>query len=383
MTPAIPRFTLLLVLICWAGVSAAPGAANAESNDLAPLLGEPRFESVRVFDDQRLPNIAVALDGTVIAQWGWTDVSIRRSADGGKTWGETISLGKGINAGGLTVDETTGDILAFAEDKHPPAPLRIYRSTDHGKTWKPQEVVIQPNSLGHVPSMSMNEHGITLHRGKHKGRLIRPSRWYADGNRPESLFPTHYTNAIFSDDGGKTWQASEPFPAMGTGEAAIAELSDGTLYYNSRRHWAPEGVNARRRWIAQSKDGGKTWTNLWMCDQLPDGDQARDYGLMGGLIRLPVQGRDILLFSNIVSPKGRTHGHVWVSFDGGKTWPHHRLITEGKFAYSSLSVGRAGTPSEGWVYLLYESGPTKSGTVARFNLSWLLDGKSIDSLIDE
>ena len=140
--------------------------------------------------------------------------------------------------------------------------------------------------------MHMNEHGITLRHGEHKGRIIRPSRWYA-GKNHNSRWPKHYTNAIYSDDQGKTWQTSDPFPAKGTGEATIAELSNGTIYYNTRRHWAPKGVNPKRRWTAKSKDGGQTWKGKSICEILPDGDQARNYGLMGGLTRLPVKNRDV------------------------------------------------------------------------------------------
>ena len=69
----------------------------------------------------------------------------------------------------------------------------------------------------------------------------------------------------------------------------------------------------------------------------------------------------------------RKQGTIWGSFDGGKTWPIKRLIYEGQFAYSSLNVGRPETGSEGWVYLHVESeGGSK---VARFNLSWLLEGE--------
>ena len=90
--------------------------------------------------------------------------------------------------------------------------LTVYRSGDHGKTWKPQKTVINKDSKGNVPSMHMNEHGITLRHGKHKGPLIRPSRWYA-GRNERSRWPQHYTNAIYSDDGG--WQTSDPFPHLG------------------------------------------------------------------------------------------------------------------------------------------------------------------------
>ncbi len=141
-------------------------------------------------------------------------------------------MAKGFTGGGVTVDENSGEILAFIEEHHPPAPLTVYRSKDHGKTWMAQKTEIKPDSQGHVPSMHMNDHGITLRHGEKKGRLVRPSRWYGKKNAREE-WPKHYTNAIFSDDGGKSWQASEPFPEMGTGEACIVELSDGTLHYLS------------------------------------------------------------------------------------------------------------------------------------------------------
>jgi sialidase-1 len=334
--------------------------------------GEPFFDVQEIFSDERFPNVVVATDGTVITTWGSENYRVRRSEDGGSTWGAEISVAKpGFQGGGTIVDENTGDILIFVEEGHPVAPLTVYRSKDHGKTWSPQDIVIHPDENGIVPSMHMNERGLTLKHGKYAGRLIRPTRYYGPGNGRE-YWPEHYSNAIYSDDGGKTWQTSAPFPAKGTGEAAIEELSDGTLYYNSRRHLSTDGLNPRRRHIAWSYDGGETWQDLSVSEVLPDGDQQRDYGLMAGLVRLPLKGYDILLFSNIESPEGRHHGTVWVSFDGGKTWPVKKLVEEGSFAYSSMAAGRDGTPGEGMIYLFYESdGEAK---MARFNLAWITDG---------
>ena len=279
--------------------------------------------------------------------------------------------------GGVTVNEKTGEIFAFVEAHHPPAPITVYSSKDNGKTWAKADVKIKPDSKGNAPSMHMNDHGITLRHGKFAGRIIRPSRFYA-GKNDRKKWPEHYTNAIYSDDGGKTWLTSEPFPAQGTGEATIAELSNGRIYYNSRRHWAQKGADPRRRWTAESDDGGATWKNLRFCRELPDGPQNTNYGCMAGLVRLPVVGKDIILYSNCDSPGGRHHITVWASFDGGRSWPLKRLVYEGRGAYSSMTAGRPGTKSEGWVYLNFEGGPKGGSTVAKFNLSWLLGGKVIE-----
>jgi len=331
------------------------------------------FDVQRIYDDERFPNVVVAKNGTVVTTWGRENYRVRRSEDGGKAWGSEITIANpGFQGGGTIVDENSGELLVFVEEGHPVAPVTMYRSKDNGKTWKPEEISIRPNSNGHVPSMHMNEHGTTLTKGKYAGRLIRPTRYYSEGNN-RKYWDEHYTNAMFSDDGGKTWQASEPFPANGTGEATLVELSDGTIYYNSRRHKSTDGLNPRRRYAATSNDGGKTWENMWVVEELPDGDQNRDYGLMAGLVRLPIENMDILLFSNIESEEGRKNGTVWASFDGGKTWPVKRLVDKGNFAYSSMAVGREGTASEAMIYLLYES--DGGANIARFNLSWVLNGR--------
>jgi sialidase-1 len=367
-------FPLLAILMCCQLSEKNPYWAN----------GKAVFEVQKIFDKGQHPNVVVALDGSVIATYGRIQYNYRRSVDGGITWGEVTTLADpGFQGGGVTVDENNGNIFVFVEEDHPIAPLKVFKSADHGKNWDEVDVIINPDINGNIPSMHMNESGITLKYGKHAGRLIRPARYYAGGNQRE-FWPEHYTNAIYSDDGGETWHTSAPFPAKGTGEAALAELSDGRIYYNSRRHLSTDGLNPRMRHIAWSYDGGETWEDLSVSEKLPDGDQHRDYGLMGGLVRLPLDGHDILLFSNIESPEGRTHGTVWASFDGGETWPVKRLVEEGEFAYSSMAAGRKGTPSEGWIFIMFEgeslidmeyNAGRRPAYIARFNLDWVTGGR--------
>lgn len=362
----------LLLPACAAPVPVTASGKPAEG-PLAPFLGPPERLALPMFGEERFPNVVVSTRGTVLTVFGSTSVRARRSEDGGMTWGPEITIAKGFMGGGVTVDETTGDILAFVEAAHPPAPLTVYRSRDDGRTWQPQaNTVVHADERNNVPSMHMNEHGITLRHGAHAGRLIRPARSYGEGNQGK-YWPTHYTTAIYSDDGGVVWHTSAPFPERGTGEAAIVELADGTLYYNSRVHWQERPRNTRRR-CAVSHDGGASWVDWRVVGSLPDGRQDRSYGCMGGLTRLPVRGRDVLIFSNLDTPnKRRERATVWASFDGGRTWPVKRLVHAGPSAYSSLFAGRPETASEGFIYLHFESGG--GSRLARFNLGWLVAGE--------
>ena len=342
---------------------------------IEPFLGEPDFGSTQAFARERFPNVVVTLEGTVVVLFGSSSLRARRSEDGGASFGEELVVAEaGIHGGGALVDETSGDLLAFVEDRHPPAPMTLLRSTDDGRSWSPQEFELAPDAEGRTPSMHMNEAGITLRHGEHAGRLLRATRWYA-GQNDRSLWSEHFTNAIFSDDGGRSWSTSAPFPENGTGEAAVAELSDGRIYYNSRVHWDERPRNTRRR-AAWSTDAGASWAEHRIVDALPDGHQQRSYGCMGGLVRLPIVGRDVLVFSNIDTERAtRERATVWASFDGGQTWPVKRLVYDGPSAYSSLSVGRPQTPSEGWIYLHHEGGPDGGSQLARFDLAWILAGE--------
>ena len=240
-----------------------------------------------------------------------------------------------------------------------------------------------------------SEAGVTLRHGKHKGRLLVSATFRPHAKaHPSDRDPADaiFSCAIYSDDGGATWQVSGFFPEGYTEEAALAELHDGRIYYNSRSHSGyydktlarklrPDETMRREAW---SNDGGETWKNLNISKVLPDGGgYGRGYGMKGGLTRLPVKDRDVLIFSNADTGGGdRKKMTVWASFDGAKTWPVKRLVYAPHGAYSSLVAGRPGTASEGLIYLLFEGGPDgrySAMQVARFNLSWILEGERTGS----
>lgn len=348
------------------------------SPELQSFLGEPLFRVQRIFRGRAGRSIVTAQDGTVLAI---QRNRYRRSTDGGMTWGEIHEFGPGAGFGNAVLDETNGDILYVT-----PGQQALWRSRDHGRSWDRENIEMHPDGFGlTVSSVGAMQPGITLRFGEHQGRLIMPGRIMGPlGSNDVKWRAYHYSTAIYSDDGGATWITSKPFPVLGTGEAALAEISDASIIYNSREH-----MTAGNRFIARSFDGGETWLDAYRSPYLPDGPRGTSYGNMGGLIRLPVDGQDILLYSNLdtdagVMPaeeggtitRGREKITVWASFDGGKTWPVKRMVYEGPSAYSSLGVGRAGTSSEGKIYLMFEGGPTGRHTTVLFtvfNLSWLLE----------
>lgn len=129
---------------------------------------------------------------------------------------------------------------------------------------------MKPNALGHgAPggvkvAVGASESGITLHHGEHEGRLLMPGRIQPPGGtNAQEYWPYNYNTAIYSDDGGKTWQVSGPVQS-GTGEGTLAELSSGDIYYNSRSHMS---VDHRRR-IAWSHNGGEMWVDWEVSDDL-------------------------------------------------------------------------------------------------------------------
>ncbi|MDH3585200.1 MAG: glycoside hydrolase, partial [Phycisphaerae bacterium] len=85
-------------------IPSVAAAREKQEGGIQAFLGEPKLAIDQVFKSERFPNIVVALDGTVLATWGTKSVRVRRSEDGGETWGQTITIASpGFHGGGTTV----------------------------------------------------------------------------------------------------------------------------------------------------------------------------------------------------------------------------------------------------------------------------------------
>jgi sialidase-1 len=122
-----------------------------------------------------------------------------------------------------------------------------------------------------------------------------------------------------------------------------------------------------------SKDEGISWSAPVDELTLPE----PGFGCMASFIRLSSKkdddSKNRILFSNPASNKGRENMTIRTSYSEGKSWQNSKLLYEGPSGYSSMTV-----LPDGSIGMLYETGEKsllEKIAFARFNLSWLTEGK--------
>lgn len=369
MIRLLPAITLL-------AVAALPAVAAGPAKVDIFVSGTEGYHTFRI------PSVIVSTKGTVLAfcegrkksrsDTGDIDLVLKRSDDGGKTWGPLqVVWDDGDNTCGNpcpVVDRSTGTIWLplthnLGQDKESQIvdgtskgtrTAWITRSEDDGVTWaKPIEITTTTKD----PKWSWYATGPGVGIQTRDGRLVIPCDNKADKGK------TRQSHVIYSDDHGKTWKLGG-IVGPSCNESQIVELADGSLMLNMRTYQANN-----RRLVAISKDGGITWTT-------PSEDQTLiEPVCQGSILRYTDEktgGKKRLLFANPASTK-REKMTVRLSYDEGSTWPIGRLLHEGPAAYCCLTV----LPDRA-IGCLYECGDKSAYdriTFARFDLDWLSEGK--------
>jgi sialidase-1 len=311
------------------------------------------------------------------------DIVLKRSTDGGRTWGplQVVNKGSGDTHGNPApiVDRKTGRIL-LAEtyntgrtdaascsvpcDRTP----HLQYSDDDGVTWSaPRD--LSPEILpGDWNSWYATGpvHGIQLSHGRFAGRLVfgvNTETW--DGSRVTA----NHAALIVSDDGGDHWRigATDTWPIAADrtfrqkpSELALAELADGSLLVSGREQ---DGTDLGHRTQAVSRDGGGSFTAPF--HDLPDLYAPQ---VQCSTLRL----EDRLLLACPADPDRRRTMMIRSSYDGGRTWDsvdRGTVVTTDWSGYSDMASVAAGT-----VGLLYEGGAVDARDeirFARFTESWL------------
>lgn len=331
-------------------------------------------------DDQsaafRIPGLVTTNKGTLLGVYDvrynnsvdlqeHVDVGLSRSTDGGQTWekmrlplafGEYDGLPAGQNGVGdpsILVDTKTNTIWIVAAwthgmgnqrawwsshqgmDLYHTAQLVLAKSTDDGKTWsEPINITEQVKDPSWYFLLQGPGRGITMS----DGTLVFPTQFIDSTRVPNA-------GIMYSKDRGETWHM-HTYARTNTTEAQVAEVSPGVLMLNMRDN------RGGSRAVSITKDLGKTWV-----EHESSRKALQESVCMASLISVKakdnVLNKDILIFSNPNTTKGRHDTTIKISLDGGVTWPdeYQLLLDEGdNWGYSCLTMIDKET-----IGILYES----------------------------
>ncbi|QUW78211.1 exo-alpha-sialidase [Streptomyces mirabilis] len=402
------RSTLTAVLTAAAlCVLALPNPARADAPDAADASGALFEQQVlfRASQDPgyacfRIPAVVRSTHGTLLAfaegrvhdcgDAGDIDIVVKRSTDGGRTWGplQVVNEGAGDTHGNPApiVDRETGRIV-LAEtyntgrtdgrgcdvpcDRTP----HLQYSDDDGLSWSaPRDLsseILPPDWNSWYATGPV--HGIQLTRGRHAGRLafgVNTETW--NGSRVTA----NNAALITSDDGGDHWRigASDSWPIADDGtfrqkpsELTLTQRADGSVLVSGREQ---DGTDLGHRTQTVSRDGGDSFTAPF-----------RD---LPGLYAPQVQGSVLRLGDRVLlacpgDPDRRRTMMIRSSYDGGRTWDsvdRGTVVTTDWSGYSDLV--RIG---DGAVGLLYEGGAVDARDeirFARFTEDWLTPRRGPD-----
>lgn len=360
----VPIFLLLLV---------ASAASSAE-----PLAHVDVYYSGKDgYAGYRIPAIETAADGSLLAfaearkynlsdpggKGNEIDLVLKRSSDGGATW----SAMKVIEHSGdywssanpaTVVDRQNGRVWVFYLRCKPGRGSREARpgtddaanlarySDDHGATWSEpiDQTRIARDMADAQWRISVPGPGGAI-QDRH-GRLIVPM-WRS---APYGVL------AMFSEDHGRTWQRGAQVPGQhGGDEDQMVELADGRILLDIRQETGPH------RWLAESSDGGRTWSEPRPGQQVtPVCCAIERYTLKSA-----GDDRDRILWTGPRGP-GRKTLVVRTSYDEGQTFTNERLIADEPAAYSDLTLLKDKT-----VGVLWERGNYRFITFTRLDREFL------------
>ncbi|MEC4018716.1 sialidase family protein [Streptomyces sp. H27-D2] len=417
----VRRWRRGVVLAAAAALALLPARTGFEQRVLFKAASEQGYACFRI------PAIVESVRGTLLAfaegrvdncgDAGDIDLVLKRSADGGRTWGplQVVDEGRGDTHGNPAplVDRRTGRILLASTynrgrddaqncdvpcDRMP----HLQYSDDDGAGWSaPRDLTdsIRPadwNSWYATGPL----HGIQLTRGPRAGRLVFGVNAESyEGSR----ITANHAALVHSDDGGRDWRVGAVDTHLvapdGTfrqkpSEMALTERSDGSVYVNGREQ---DGTDLGHRDHAVSHDGGQTFTAPFQA--IPD---LYTPMVQGSLLRLP--GR--MLFAAPADPDRRRTMTIRSSYDQGRTWEsvdRGRTVTADWSGYSDMAAistgagdsgsaapdepGAGGTAAHGGtVGLLYEGGAVDARDeirFARFTGDWLGPRRGPDPTTDD
>ncbi|MFI9258248.1 exo-alpha-sialidase [Streptomyces sioyaensis] len=311
----------------------------------------------------RIPAVVRARSGTVLAfaegrvssaaDSGAIDLVLKRSADGGRTWGPLQVVARNgtgtagnpapvVLAGGRVLLLQVHNAADATEDRIrrgevPPADGRrvwLQHSDDEGAGWSaPRELTDQAKLPQWRWYATGPGHALRLRHGPYAGRLLVPANHSTPPTAPgDTGTEPRYngSHVLLSDDGGATWRIGaidgDTDPLVAPNETTAAELPGGRVYLNARNE---AKAAPWRRVDAVSADGGAHLVRPFRPQAALAGPAVQGSALHLG-------DHDALLFSGPAHPAARALMTVRTSRDNGLTWCGAYPVARLPAGYSDL-----------------------------------------------
>lgn len=338
----------------------------------------------------RIPALVTAADGSLVAVAdrrndsqgdlpNLIDLVLRRSTDNGRTWSDQIVIvqhtpGEGFGDAALVVDRTSGDLLCiyasgcgmWASTAERPTEINLSRSRDNGLTWSaPRRITPYIYGPDCDNPASARLSGLFAASGRALQLRDGTLAFVVAAHRTGEKWPPLNNYVCLSDDGGETWRLLPASPGHCGDEAKLAELADGSWLMSIRN---PD--KGYRRYSV-SRDRGASWSEVASWKELPD--PACNGDLMRYSLRSDGADRDRLLHSIPADTAERRNVSIALSYDEGRTWPVRKTVWDRPAGYSALT-----RLSDGSIGLLTEVGDWDSGFeiwFTRLSCAWLTDGR--------
>ncbi|ASR38317.1 alpha-sialidase [Prauserella marina] len=379
------RTVLSLAAATAAGLAVAAPASAAMASRATSIPYRSGTEGYHTF---RIPALVRTRTGQLLAfaegrlesagDSGAIEVVLRRSTDGGRTWGPLAVISRNgdatagnpspvVLADGTIVLVTTRngrvteeEIMSGTVSDEDSRRVFVQHSFDDGLTFtEAREITAEAKEANWRWYATGPCHAIVLRGGRYAGRIVVPANHSSappagspDVGTEQKYYGGH---CLLSDDGGRSWRIGfvddRNDGHIAANETTVAELPDGTLYFNSRDH----GTSPGERVDAYSGDGGATLV-------APYREQPTIVGprVQGSVLQ--ASHPKTLLFSGPSNPDSRRSMSIRVSADGGRNWREAYTVSEAHAAYSDLVEIERGT-----IGLLYETGAANSSETIAFH----------------
>ncbi|TWT59119.1 Sialidase precursor [Thalassoglobus neptunius] len=346
----------------------------------------------------RIPAIIRAANGDLLAfcearaggDASEIDLVMKRSSDGGQTWGDlkVVQAREQFESLYPDVPVTVGNPAPVVDLLDPEHPGRIWlpftvendrvfvtHSDDHGETWSDPRDITESAKLPTWGWYATGPvHSIQLKWGAKKGRLLIPCD-HRLGDDGEDRGPNGI-HVVYSDDHGKTWKLGAIddtyHDGLNSNETAAVELSNGRVYFNTRDQ---NGEARGTRGDGYSDDGGESFLPTQSVQYLylrPSPPILDPPVVQCSLLRAASirddDPQNVILFAGPdedgPSGKGRSDLRIRYTTDETKTWNDGLMLHEGPAAYSDMVMI---APEKEDVGVIFECGDSGNSAYQRID----------------